>query len=76
MPTCDFSPPTTPILIPDFRPGPIGNPGRNSLEAAMHPAQTDYFYFVSDGNGHHRFSRSLEEHNQNVARLRQAVQGK
>src|ERR1700693_3757251 len=54
-------------------PGPIGNPGRTSLEAAMHPAKTDYYYFVSDGNGHHRFSRSLEEHNQNVARLRQAV---
>jgi len=57
-------------------PGPIANPGRTSLEAAMHPAQTDYFYFVSDGSGHHRFSRSLEEHNQNVARLRQAVQGR
>ena len=57
-------------------PGPIGNPGRTSLEAAMHPAKTDYYYFVSDGNGHHRFSRSLEEHNQNVARLRQAVRGK
>ncbi len=61
---------------PGLPPGPIGNPGRTSLEAAMHPAQTDYFYFVSDGNGHHRFSRSLEEHNQNVAKLRQAVQGK
>jgi UPF0755 protein len=57
-------------------PGPIGNPGRNSLEAAMHPAKTDYCYFVSDGSGHHRFSRSLEEHNQNVARLRQVVRGK
>lgn len=57
-------------------PGPIGNPGRNSLEAAMHPAKTDYYYFVSDGNGRHRFSRSLEEHNQNVARLRQVVRGK
>jgi UPF0755 protein len=57
-------------------PGPIGNPGRTSLEAAMHPAQTGFYYFVSDGNGHHRFSRSLEEHNQNVARLRQAVRGK
>jgi UPF0755 protein len=59
---------------PGLPPGPIGNPGRNSLEAALHPAQTDYYYFVSDGNSHHRFSRSLEEHNQNVAKLRQAVQ--
>jgi UPF0755 protein len=57
-------------------PGPIGNPGRSSLEAAMHPAKSDFYYFVGDGNGHHRFSRSLEEHNQNVAWLRQVVRGK
>lgn len=53
-------------------PGPIGNPGKSSLEAAMHPAQTDYYYFVSDGDGHHRFAQSLEEHNRNVAKLRKA----
>jgi len=61
---------------PGLPPGPIGNPGRSSHEAAMHPAETNYFYFVSDGNGHHRFSSTLEEHNQNVAKLRQAVQKK
>jgi UPF0755 protein len=55
-------------------PGPIGNPGRSSLQAAMHPAKTDYYYFVSNGNGHHRFAHSLEEHNRNVAALRKAVQ--
>lgn len=54
-------------------PGPIANPGRSSLEAVMHPAQTDYFYFVSDGNSHHRFAHSLEEHNHNVALYRRAV---
>jgi UPF0755 protein len=54
-------------------PGPIGNPGKISLEAAMHPADTPYLYFVSDGNNHHRFARSLEEHNRNVTEYRKAV---
>lgn len=54
-------------------PGPIGNPGRTSLEAAMHPADTNYFYFVSNGNGHHRFAHSLEEHNRNVAAYRKVM---
>jgi UPF0755 protein len=55
-------------------PGPIGNPGKTSLEAALHPAETNYFYFVSDGNGHHRFARSLDAHNRNVAKLRKTLQ--
>jgi UPF0755 protein len=57
-------------------PGPIGNPGRNALVAAMHPAQSDYFYFVADAQGHHRFAHSFEEHNKNVAAYRKAVRGK
>ncbi|HEX6502965.1 MAG TPA: endolytic transglycosylase MltG [Terriglobales bacterium] len=55
-------------------PGPIASPGRSALEAAMHPATSDFYYFVSDGNGHHRFAHSLEEHNHNVAALRRVVQ--
>jgi UPF0755 protein len=54
-------------------PGPIANPGKSSLAAALHPANTQYFYFVSDGNGHHRFADSLEEHNRNVAALRRVI---
>ena len=54
-------------------PGPICNPGRASLEAALHPANTDYIYFVSDNNGHHRFAKSLDEHSRNVAAYRRAV---
>jgi UPF0755 protein len=61
---------------PGLPPGPIGNPGKSSLQAALHPATTDYFYFVSDGNGHHRFAHDLEEHNRNVEAYRRAMQGK
>jgi len=61
---------------PGLPPGPIGNPGKSSLEAAMHPAVTDYLYFVSNGNGHHRFAKSLEEHNKNVAAYRKVMSGR
>jgi UPF0755 protein len=54
-------------------PGPIGNPGRSALQAALHPDSTDFLYFVSDDNGHHRFARSLEEHNRNVAAYRRSI---
>jgi UPF0755 protein len=57
-------------------PGPIANPGKSSLEAAMHPAQSDYYYFVADAQGHHRFARTIEEHNKNVDAYRRAVRGK
>jgi UPF0755 protein len=56
-------------------PGPIANPGRSALEAAMHPAQSDYYYFVADALGHHRFAKTIEEHNKNVAAYRRAIRG-
>jgi UPF0755 protein len=56
-------------------PGPIGNPGKSALEAAMHPAQTDFYYFVADAQGHHRFAKTIEEHNKNVAAYRRAMRG-
>jgi UPF0755 protein len=60
---------------PGLPPGPIGNPGRSALEAAMHPAKSDYYYFVADAQGHHRFARTIEEHNENVVAYRKAMRG-
>jgi UPF0755 protein len=41
----------------------------------MQPADSDFLYFVSDNNGHHRFARTLEEHSRNVAAYRRALAG-
>ncbi|MBI2875357.1 MAG: endolytic transglycosylase MltG [Candidatus Tectomicrobia bacterium] len=53
-------------LYPGLPPGPICNPGKESLRAALYPAQTDALYFVSRNNGWHQFSTTLEEHNRAV----------
>ncbi len=52
-------------------PGPIANPGKSSLMAAANPLITDELFFVADGFGGHVFSKSLSEHNRNVAKWRQ-----
>ncbi len=56
-------------------PGPIANPGIAALKAAMHPATTDYLYFVADAQGHSQFSVGLKEHAQQVQAYRQAIKG-
>lgn len=53
-------------LYPGLPPGPIANPGRDSLEAALYPADVPYLYFVSRNDGSHVFSETLREHNNNV----------
>lgn len=47
-------------------PTPISNPGIYSLKAALDPAKTDYFYYVSDKKGNLHFAKTLEEHNANI----------
>lgn len=50
-------------------PGPIANPARESLEAALNPAETDYLFFVAKEDGSHHFSRTNREHNRAVRKF-------
>ena len=44
-------------------PGPINSPGMNAIIAASDPAKSDFLYFVANGDGRHKFSQTVEQHN-------------
>ena len=53
-------------VIRGLPPGPIANPGIDSIKAVLYPAKTNYLYFVSKNDGSHHFSSTLKEHNRAV----------
>lgn len=57
-------------IIKGLPPGPIANPGLDSFRAILKPADVDYLYFVSQKDGTHFFSSSLDAHNNAVLRFR------
>ncbi len=57
-------------------PGPICNPGKASITAALYPADVDYLYFVAKGDGTHIFSRTLDEHNRAKNKIKRARKDK
>ena len=52
--------------IPGLPPGPIANPGKKAIEAALFPADTDFLYFVSKKDNTHEFSTNIRDHNKAV----------
>ncbi len=57
---------------PGLPPGPIGNPGREAIEATLSPAQVPYLYFVARPDGYHSFSATYAEHQRAVSASRAA----
>lgn len=68
--TADFllNSPYNTYVVPGLPPRPIDNPGLASITAAVHPAVSDFIYFITDKDGHAHYAKTLTEHNANIAK--------
>lgn len=66
----NFPSPYNTYVSDGLPPGPICNPGKESIEAVLNPPETDELYFVADGNGGHVFATNLRDHINNVNKYR------
>lgn len=55
---------------PGLPPGPINNPGKQAIEAALYPEKNNFLYFVANGNGTHSFAVNYDQHATNVSKYR------
>lgn len=62
----EMSTPYNTYVIDGLPPTPISMPSETSLQAVAHPEKTEFYYFVADGSGGHKFTRDLNEHNKAV----------
>lgn len=67
----DIESPYNTYRHPGLPPGPISNPGKASIAAALNPEKNSYYFYVSKGDGSHYFSRTYQEHLQAMSRYLQ-----
>lgn len=62
----EFDSPYNTYIYPGLTPGPIANPGFDTIQSVVRPDQTPYLYFVAKGDGTHAFAETLDEHFANI----------
>ncbi len=53
-------------LYPGLPPTPIGNPGLDAIQAVLEPAESDYYYYITDNEGEFHYAKTYNEHLQNI----------